>query len=199
MGLGDLWLEPGSRWVVRVVAAPEEKRTWAARVPRADGRAGWTGLPTAEEVTMRVKYMLMGVKDWGVGRPQLHVPHPPPPDPARLLALTFLTLLLSAPQCLPFSPLWTSGTPGLQPLLPPELSQPPGPQLPSPHPGPSCQWRGPRWPALLSSPPPHSLWHPGPGPDPCGLIAQHSCPPPASLPRGRGSLGIQLSFRGQAG
>lgn len=27
MGLGDLWLEPGSRWVVRVVAAPEEKRT----------------------------------------------------------------------------------------------------------------------------------------------------------------------------
>lgn len=166
---------------------------------RADGRAGWTGLPTAEEVTMRVKYMLMDVKDWGVGRPQLHVPHPPPPDPARLLALTFLTLLLSAPQCLPFSPLWTSGTPGLQPLLPAELSQPPGPQLPSPHPGPSCQWRGPCWPALLSSPPPHSLWHPGPGPDPCGLIAQHSCPPPASLPRGRGSLGIQLSFRGQAG
>lgn len=103
MDLGALWLGPGSRWVVRVVAAPKEKRTWAARVPRAGGRAGWTGLPTAEEVTRRVKYMLMGVKDWGVGGLQRHVPHPPPPDPARLLALTFLTLLLSAPQCLPVS------------------------------------------------------------------------------------------------
>lgn len=35
MDLGALWLGPGSRWVVRVAAAPAEEGLWAARVPRA--------------------------------------------------------------------------------------------------------------------------------------------------------------------
>lgn len=180
---------PGSRWVVEVVLR------WLALRRGGQGRPGcrspgggtggwegWAGRPTIEEVTMSMKSVLSGTEGLGGWEGQSSVCA----DLALSLALSFLTppalRALSAAYA-PCSGLLES--PGLQPLESPQLPQP----LPLAHPARGLGPAGLPFSHHLLLTPCDTL---ALAPDLCGLISQHSRPPPHPAPLGGAPLGIQL-------